>query len=185
MTEQDPGRKIGEKNYRYQLRDVQIVKEASLIQSPLIRKYYNWWHSFKPNLPTIQDFEQFPFPELNGNMFRIQAISDDQFKFETRGRIASKLLGGSNTDVIIKTNVDDASTQLEKEHVRLAKYYQAVANNRMCHLCAGTLLTINFMDVGFESLDSPIGLPDGTITHIIGIIDTNPSNLLDEMDGFI
>ena len=185
MSSRDPGRSAGEKNYRYQLESVEVLENGQAIHSPMIRKYFDWWESFGPCLPSIADFDAFPYPDLEPNLFKVEMLYAGRFRFMGRGRMAAKILGGSNLGVEISAHVRDGDSQLAKEHERLARYYDTVALNLQCSRCAGTLQSINFMDVGFESLDSPIGNADGTVTHIIGIIDTDPSNLLQDEESYL
>ena len=82
-------------------------------------------------------------------------------------------------------NILENDSKLAKENERLARYYAAIARNRQCSRCQGILMTLNFMDINFESLDSPVMGPDGAVSHIIGIIDTDPSNLIQDSDIFL
>ncbi|RED52326.1 hypothetical protein [Aestuariispira insulae] len=182
MKSKDPGRKAGEKNYRYQLESVEVLEDASRIQSPMIRKFFNWWRSFGPELPGIDAFDSFPHDELQPNIFRVDVIGEGRFLFGGRGHMARMILGGKNTGSEFSTNLTEASSQFEQENAKLAQYYATVAKNRLCSHCQGTLMTLNFMDIGFESLDAPLGNAHGDITHIVGIIDTNPSNILGETE---
>lgn len=185
MSLHNPDRQTVERNYHYQLESVQSVKDDEGINSPLIRKCFQWWDGFKPALPTYEAYDAFPHPALGKNMFHVKVLSPSRFQFMQRGKLANKILGGSNNNLIISADETGVKTPLEKEHLRLARYYASIVASRQCSLCKGTLLTINFMDIAFESIDCPIANSEGLVSDIIGLIDTNPSNLILETDTLL
>lgn len=166
-----------QRNYRFKRNSIDYLSDGEPVQSPLVRSYYKWWAEFGSKLPSIRDVRSPALDSLRDNMFIIEILPGERFLFADRGYMVNRILGTSNQGFTIETG-DGSANNGNTELTWLAGYYQSLVEKRKCGHILGVLLSLQYMDIDYESLDSPVTNENGEINYIVGIIDTIPSNLL-------
>lgn len=143
--------------------DVSSIDDFS---TPSVRSLYQWWQSFRPDLPRYSDFKIEKHWSIAANLYVIQFLAPGQYLYRLNGEKVVEITGASLRGHEISKN----DSLLENRY--LATYLDKVVENSTCKRCAGKLDNFGSPLLKFESVDCPLLNNEGQIEYIIGAIAT-------------
>lgn len=140
------------------------VQDGSSFHSELTALLYNWWRSFAPRLPRVDEFSIAEHPQIAANLFLIRPLGDGRFEYRLNGEEVVQIVGQSLKGTIFST--EDANLA----HQNLAAYHQKVIDSRSCHRCVGQFTPPGRTARRFESVDCPLVDKTGQVTRVVGLL---------------
>ncbi len=138
--------------------------------SPNVRRLYEWWLAFAPDIPKRKDFDVLELADVAANLFLVRMIEPGLFEYRLRGERVAEIVG-------TRGGGDQYGSEDEDEgHRQLADYYQGIVQSRTPLRCRGSLLEGTTFANAFESVDCPLVDDTGAVTHIIGAMDKAPDD---------
>lgn len=147
-----------------------IVSQGMAFRSELTERLCDWWSGFQPDLPQRSAFDILDHPRLAPYLFLYRFNAPDEIEYRLNGEAVVRAIGRTQAGNIISPDHADG------ENAALAAYLMEVAESRQAHCCRGTLAFVDKKHLRFESVDCPLAGPDGTVSHIVGL-------LVPELDG--
>lgn len=136
--------------------------------SPAVRRLYEWWTGFAPDIPQRKDFDVLNLADIAAHLFLVRLVEPGTFEFRLRGERVAELVGARGSGD--RYSCDDA----DDGHRQLAEYYQSILDSRRPQACRGSFEDGVTFATGFEAVDCPLLDEAGNATHIIGAIDKGP-----------
>nr|WP_240953486.1 PAS domain-containing protein [Sneathiella chinensis] len=134
------------------------------------RLFFDWWHSFLPDLPRRSDFDILEHRYLIQHVYVIQVLGPGDYLYRLNGEKVIGMVGKS----MRLTPFSLTSPQVEDQ--LLARYMDRICTARHAMRCRGNLAFAGRGFSNFESVDCPFTDETGTITHIIGVMKTIPQD---------
>lgn len=137
--------------------------------SPAVRRLYEWWLGFAPDIPKRSDFDVLELADVAAHLSLVRMAEPGVFEFRLRGERVAELVGVRGSGDRYDCNDDDDGRR------QLAEYYQGIVQSRTPLRCQGTFVEGMTFATSFESVDCPLVDDAGAVTHIIGAIDKTSS----------
>ncbi len=131
--------------------------------TPASRGLRDWWWSRARAIPTKAEFDILDHWPVAPDVFLVRALPGGTFR---------TLLIGEGAKGIIEPGRLGADIRPHDPRHHLAvlrRHYAAVVSTRLPRLCRGTLARDGEERI-FEGLDCPLADPDGSVTHIVGVL---------------
>ena len=133
--------------------------------SPAVRRLFEWWLGFAPDLPKRSDFDILEMTDIAAHLFLVRMVEPGTFEYRLRGERVSELVGVRGSGDRYGCNDDDEGGR------QLAEYYQGIVQTRAPFRCLGSFVEGATFATAFEAVDCPLVDETGSVTHIIGAID--------------
>src|SRR3546814_406796 len=99
------------------------------------------------------------------NVFLVETAAPGSFRFKLNGEETIEMLGENPAGHLVR------EYSISHYGYDLEEYYQSVAASRRCWKCFGRLMAAGKEHYLFESIDCPLAAEDGSISHIIGVME--------------
>jgi len=133
--------------------------------SPTVRRLYEWWSGFAPDIPRRSDFDVLELTEVAAHLFLVRMIERGMLEYRLRGERVAELVGTRGSGDQYDCNDTDAGRR------ELATHYQSIVDTRTPLRCQGSFVEGVTFATSFESVDCPLVDDAGNVTYIIGAID--------------
>ena len=140
--------------------------------SPTVRRLYEWWLGFAPDIPKRCDFDVLELTDVAAHLFLVRMADPGVFEYRLRGERVAELVGARGGGDSYRCEDDDEGSR------QLAEYYQTIVQSRRPMRCLGSFVEEVTFATAFESVDCPLVNEDGAVTHIIGAMDKVSSSYL-------
>jgi hypothetical protein len=138
------------------------------LSSPRVRALNGWWHGFlasRGHVPTRRDFDPLDHAPILPWVYLIRVRPGPILEFALNGEEVKQLIGRNTTGETAGTGRPGAFGH------DLVRYYREALESHRVTACRGTLAFAGRGHRRFESLDCPLLGPDGTVSHIVGVMD--------------
>ena len=154
-----------------------VVAAPGDLHSKKTRQLFEWWQGFSDRPPYRSQFDMLDHVNMASHLFLIEVVNSTDFRFNLNGEEVDRILGHASRGEIVSTITPNASLvgREPTKQVALAAYYLSIIEQRSCRMCRGDLIKAHNGHHNFESIDCPLRGEDGTITHIVGVIDSLPA----------
>lgn len=154
--------------------DIRIVSRTGgegeeALSSALTRHLLQWWRGYGPGKPGYSDFDIADHLSIADNVFLVKVLDENSFNIRLCGEAVAEVIGFNTMGQIIHVDGPE-ETSVEREFVRLARYYRSIVRNADCSMCFGRLTNRYDLEKRFESVDCPLFNKRGKVAYIIGVL---------------
>ena len=97
--------------------------------SPIVRRLYEWWLSFAPDIPRRCDFDVLELTDVAAHLFLVRMVEPGVFEYRLRGERVAELVGARGSgDRYACGDADEGRRQL-------ADYYETIVQSRTPMRC--------------------------------------------------
>ncbi|WP_218048956.1 PAS domain-containing protein [Curvivirga aplysinae] len=132
------------------------------------KSIYNWWSSYKGNIPYKQDFQIINHLRHASNIYLAHRIANGVYKFVVCGEDVNTITGRETHNRTVKYR--DIHENHEDNFNDLIRYYDQVLEKENCHFCVGNIHMLGKHTRGYESVDCPLLDKEGRANYILGAI---------------
>ncbi|MTI09365.1 hypothetical protein [Curvivirga aplysinae] len=145
----------------------QKATKETIFQSQKAERLYNWWCSFHPNCPTIDNFDILHHIHDAGEFFLYKVISRDEYEIRLNGEVASDIIRKQYSGVTVS-----AETAKDDPHLlSLIPYLQQIYDDKEPYVCTGKFRDRLDRLRHFQSIDCPLLDENSKVVQIIGILE--------------
>ncbi|MDX1737122.1 MAG: PAS domain-containing protein [Alphaproteobacteria bacterium] len=146
--------------------NIRPIQSESDLKLSCNRKIFSWWNDHKPDLPTKSSFEILDHIRYASNLFLVERLGKDHYKFIISGEEVNEIVGRDPKVKEIQRVPEDAPSQTNFNLI--IAYYNHVLDDKTAHFCHGTTAINGKPNSGFESIDCPLANDKGEPTYILG-----------------